>query len=442
MSAAPSSGDEMYALIRELYPICRSLTGDGVRETLRILSRYAPLEIHEVPSGTPVFDWTVPREWNLRAAWIASCDGRRVVDARDSNLHVVSYSTPVRRRVPLAELRAHLHALPDRPDWIPYRTSYYHEGWGFCVTERQLAALTDPEYEVCIDATLAPGSLCYGEWLLPGRSTREILISVHVCHPSLCNDNLSGIAVAALLGRRLRERERECSVRFLYVPGTIGSLTWLSRNAESARRIAHGLTLVCLGDASPFTWKRTLHGGTETDRAAALALRESGLAHELIDYFPFGYDERQYNSPGFRLAVGSLMRARHGRFPEYHTSADDLGFVSPARLQESLDVCSAILDVLDGNRVYRNTSPFGEPQLGRRGLYRAMGGEPDVADLELAMLWVLALSDGGHSLLDVAERSGLRFALVQRAAEHLNAHGLLEASGSGAQEEGAACACS
>jgi aminopeptidase-like protein len=430
----------MHELIRELYPLCRSLTGEGVRETLRILSRYAPLELHEVPSGTPVFDWTVPREWNLREAWIATPDGRRVVDARASNLHVVSYSTPLRRRVPLAELRAHLHSLPDRPDWVPYRTSYYHESWGFCVSERQRAALTEPEYEVCIDATLAPGSLCYGEWLLPGRSAREILISVHVCHPSLANDNLSGIAVSAFLARRLAEREREYSVRFLWVPGTIGSITWLARNAESAGRIAHGLTLVCLGDPSPFTYKRTLGGGAEVDRAAALALRESGFAHQLIDYFPFGYDERQYNSPGFRLAVGSLMRARHGRFPEYHTSADDLAFVAPGPLQESLDVCAALLDVLDGNRVYRSTSPCGEPQLGRRGLYRAMGGEPDLADLELALLWVLTLADGRHSLLDVAERSGLRFAQVQRAAELLRAHGLLERCSAGTEREETACA--
>ena len=425
---APSRGQEMHALIRELYPLCRSLTGDGVRETLRVLGRFVPLEVHEVPSGTPVFDWTVPREWNLREAWIATRDGRRVVDARDSNLHVVSYSTPLRRRVPLAELRAHLHSLPDRPDWIPYRTSYYHESWGFCVSERQLASLTEPEYEVCIDATLAPGSLCYGEWLLRGRSPREILISVHVCHPSLCNDNLSGLAVSALLARTLLEREgeREYGVRFLWVPGTIGSITWLARNAESAGRIAHGLTLVCLGDPSPFTYKRTLRGDAEIDRAAALALRESGFAHALIDYFPFGYDERQYNSPGFRLPVGSLMRARHGRFPEYHTSADGLDFVAPAPLEESLDVVSALLDVLDGNRVYRSTSPCGEPQLGRRGLYRALGGEPDVAELELALLWTLTLADGAHSLLDVAERSGLRFAQVQRAAGLLRAHGLLE----------------
>jgi aminopeptidase-like protein len=437
-----TAGEGMYALIRELYPLCRSLTGDGVRDTLRILARHLPLEVHEVPSGTQVFDWTVPREWNLREAWIATRDGRRVVDARDSNLHVVSYSTPLRRIVPLAELQAHLHSLPSRPDWIPYRTSYYHESWGFCVSERQRDALGEPEYEVCIDATLAPGHLSYGEWLLPGRSAREILISVHVCHPSLCNDNLSGIAVAAWLAKRLREREREYSYRFLFAPGTIGAITWLARNAESVGRIAHGMTLVCLGDASPFTWKRTLRGDAEVDRAAALALRESGFPHELIDWFPYGYDERQYGSPGFRLPVGSLMRARHGRFPEYHTSGDGLDFVAPERLAESLEVCTALLEVLDGNRVYRSTSPFGEPQLGRRGLYRAMGGEPDLADLELAMLWVLALADGLHSLLDVSERAGLAFARVRRAAELLHAHGLLEPCASFSEGGVSACASS
>jgi aminopeptidase-like protein len=429
-------GEAMHALIRELYPICRSITGDGVRETLRIVQRHVPLEIREVPSGTRVFDWTVPREWNLRGAWIATPDGRRVVDAAASNLHVMSYSTPVRGRFALAELREHLHALPDRPDWIPYRTSYYTEAWGFCVSQRQLEALTEPEYDVCIDSTLAPGSLSYGELLVPGRSAREVLLSVHVCHPSLCNDNLSGIAVAAWLAQELARPDaarREYSYRFLFVPGTIGSITWLARNAEQARRIAHGLTLVCLGDAQPFTYKRTLAGDTEIDRAAALALRESGLPHQLIDFFPFGYDERQYNSPGFRLAVGSLMRARHGQFPEYHTSADDLAFVSPARLEEALDVCRSILDVVDANRTYRSTSPHGEPQLGSRGIYRAMGGEPDLGELQLAMLWLLQLSDGTRSLLDVAERAGLRFALVRRAAALLAEHGLLESCAGAAE---------
>jgi aminopeptidase-like protein len=415
----------MMELIRELYPLCRSLTGDGVRETLRIVGRHPPLECHEVPSGTQAFDWTVPREWNLRDAWVADADGNRLIDARESNLHVVGYSTPLRRRVSRAELHEHLHSLPDRPDWIPYRTSYYHESWGFCVSEKQRRALDAESYEVCIDATLAPGHLSYAECLLPGRSTREILVSVHVCHPSLCNDNLSGLAVATWLARRLQKQEREYGVRFVFVPGTIGSLTWLAHNAEAVDRVAHGMTLVCLGDESPFTYKRTLSGNAEIDRAAALALAASGRPHQLVDYFPFGYDERQYNAPGFRLPVGSLMRGRHGRFPEYHTSADDLDFIGPEALEASLEMGGAILDILDGNRVIESRSPFGEPQLGRRGLYRAMGGEPDLAELELALLWVLTLADGAHTLIDVAERAELPFAVVQRAAAHLEAHDLL-----------------
>jgi aminopeptidase-like protein len=278
---------------------------------------------------------------------------------------------------------------------------------------------------VCIDATLAPGHLSYAECLLPGRSTREILVSVHVCHPSLCNDNLSGLAVATWLARRLQKQEREYGVRFVFVPGTIGSLTWLAHNAEAVDRVAHGMTLVCLGDESPFTYKRTLSGDAEIDRAAALALAASGRPHQLVDYFPFGYDERQYNAPGFRLPVGSLMRGRHGRFPEYHTSADDLDFIGPEALEASLETCAAILGVVDGNRVIESRSPFGEPQLGRRGLYRAMGGEPDLAELELALLWVLTLADGAHTLIDVAERAELPFAVVQRAAAHLEAHDLL-----------------
>jgi aminopeptidase-like protein len=418
-------GAEMHALVRELYPICRSITGDGVRQTLAILGRYAPLSTVEVPSGAPALDWTVPREWNIRDAWIADAAGRRVVDFRASNLHVVSYSTPVRARLSLQELRPRLHTLPDRPDWIPYRTSYYREDWGFCLSQRQLDALTDGEYEVCIDSTLAPGHLTYGELLLPGEVDEEILLSTHVCHPSLCDDNLSAIAVSVFLARELAARpRRRYGVRFLYAPGTIGTLAWLQRNRESARRIRHGLTLVCLGDAQPFTYKRTVSGAAEVDRAVALVLKQLGTPHDVIDFFPYGYDERQYNSPGFRLPVGSLMRGRHGQFPEYHTSADNPGFVLPDRLAEALEVVTRIHGLLDGNQTFRNLSPFGEPQLGRRGLYRAVGGT-SLPGLEYALLWVLTLSDGQHSLLDVAERSGIDFATVRQAADLLLAEGLL-----------------
>ena len=426
-----AAGRAMFELVRELYPICRSITGDGVRETLRILARHVPLEVHEVPSGTPVLDWSVPPEWNLRDAWIKNARGERVVDFRESNLHVVSYSQPLApRRIGLAELREHLHSLPSQPDWIPYRTSYYDESWGFCLTHKQLESLTDSEYEVCIDATLRPGHLSYGELVIPGESEDEVLISTHVCHPSLADDNLSGISVSIWLARELARRsKRRYSYRFLYAPGTIGAISWLARNRDTAARVRHGLTLTCLGDAQPFTYKRSFSGNAEIDRAAAHVLEQRASEsepHEAIDYFPYGYDERQFNSPGFRLAVGSLMRGRHGRFSQYHTSADDLDFVRPERLDESLASLREIIDILEGNRRFRSLAPHGEPQLGRRGLYRAIGGAGDPAELQLAMLWLLACGDGQHELLDVAERSGVRFAHLRAAADLLQEHQLLE----------------
>jgi aminopeptidase-like protein len=427
--SAPHEGEDggrsMYALVSELYPICRSITGDGVRKTLEIVSRYVPLAMREVPSGTTVLDWTVPNEWNIRDAWIADASGARVVDFRVSNLHVVSYSVPVRARMPLEMLRPHLHTLRDRPDLIPYRTSYYEETWGFCLTQRQLDAMPEGDYEVCIDSTLAPGALTYGELVLPGATDDEILISTHVCHPSLCDDNLTGIAVSVFLARALSTvPNRRYTMRFLYAPGTIGAIAWLEQNREQSRRVRHGLTLTCLGDGHPFTYKRTVGGREEIDRAAAHVLATGGLPHAVIDFFPYGYDERQFNSPGFRIPIGSLMRGRHGKFPEYHTSADNLSFVSPARMAESLHLCRSVVDVLQGNAAYQNLAPFGEPQLGRRGLYRAIGGT-NIPDLQLALLWVLNLSDSRHTLLDIAERAQMDFGAVRAAADALVEHGLL-----------------
>jgi aminopeptidase-like protein len=420
-----ASGSAMYALVEELYPICRSITGDGVRKTLETLSHHVPLTVRDVPSGTSVLDWTVPKEWNIRDAWIADASGTRVVDFRKSNLHVVNYSVPVKTRLPLEKLRRHLHTLPDRPDLIPYRTSYYDETWGFCLTQKQLDALPDGEYDVCIDSTLEAGSLTYGELVLPGATDEEILISTHVCHPSLCDDNLTGIAVSVSLARALAGiPNRRCGVRFLYAPGTIGAITWLAQNGDGARRVRHGLTLTCLGDGHPFTYKKTVGGTAEIDRVATHVLATSGLPHSIIEFFPYGYDERQYNSPGYRLPVGSLMRGRHGQFPEYHTSADNLSFVSPERMAESLRVLREIAEALLGNATYQNLAPYGEPQLGRRGLYRAIGGT-NIPDLQMALLWVLNLSDGRHSLLDIAERSRMSFRSVRAAADVLIEHGLL-----------------
>jgi aminopeptidase-like protein len=419
------AGAAMMELIAQLYPICRSITGDGTRQTLRAIGERIPLAIREVPSGTQVFDWVVPREWNIRDAFVKDARGERVIDFRRSNLHVVNYSVPIHRTMPLAELRPHLQTLPEHPDWIPYRTSYYHETWGFCLSQRQLEALEDGDYEVCIDSRMEDGHLSYGECYLPGECEEEVLISCHACHPSLCNDNLSGIAVATFLAARLNRRPHRLSYRLLFIPGTIGSITWLSLNEPLARRIRHGLVLTCVGDPGSFTYKRSRRGDARIDRAVAHVLGQAGEGYRILDFYPYGYDERQYCSPGFDLPVGCLMRTQHGQFPQYHTSADNLEFVTAQALGGTLATCQAVFEVLEHDRVYRNLNPKCEPQLGRRGLYARMGGERDVRTAELAMLWVLNLSDGRHSLLDIAERAGLPFAAIKRAADALAEHDLL-----------------
>lgn len=419
-------GAAMYELVQTLYPICRSITGDGLRASLRLLQAQIPLELHEVPSGTRVFDWTVPKEWNIRDAYVKNSRGERVVDFHASNLHVVNYSAPIRRRMRLDELRPHLHTLPEHPDWIPYRTSYYQETWGFCLRQRTLDALPDEEYEVCMDSSLEPGSLTYGEYLIRGRTQDEVLISCHSCHPSLCNDNLSGMAVGAFLAKHLTPLDLRFSYRFLFLPGTIGAITWLCLHEAQVERIKHGLVLACVGDPGPYTYKRSRQGQAEIDRAAAHMLAHSGQPYAVQDFSPYGYDERQYGSPGFNLAVGCLSRTPYGRFPQYHTSADDLDFVTPAALADSLHMLTRIVGVVEGNHTYRNTNPKCEPQLGKRGLYGSLGGRSDVKQIEMALLWVLNLSDGSHSLLDIAERSGMAFATIRSAADALFDHGLLE----------------
>ncbi len=411
---------EMHDLVTRLYPICRSITGDGVRETLRIMQEHIPVELNEVPSGTKAFDWTVPKEWNIRDAWIKNSAGERMVDFRRLNLHVVSYSSPVQRRMKLAELRDHLFTIPAHPDWVPYRTTYYEENWGFCLSENQLKQFRDDEeYDVCIDSSLEDGHLTYGELLLKGDEAEEVLISCHICHPSLADDNLSGIAVAVALAKHLAQSARRYSYRFLFIPGTIGSITWLARNEALVPRIRHGLVLTCVGSAASLTYKRSRRGNAEIDRAVAHVLKQSGEAHEVIDFFPYGYDERQYCSPAFNLPVGCLMRSRHGEFPEYHTSGDNLEFVKAEALADSLNKCKAVVDLLEHNRFYLNRSPKCEPQLGKRGLYRGPSHGEDRRRRELALLWVLNLSDGEHSLLDIAERSDLPFMVIKEAAEAL-----------------------
>ena len=418
-------GQAIYDLAAEIYPICRSITGNGVRETLRRLGRHIDLTVHEVPTGTQVYDWTVPREWNLRDAYIKNEAGQRVVDLGASNLHVMSYSVPVHARMTLDELRPHLFTLPDQPDRIPYRTSYYAERWGFCLTHRQLAALHDGSYEVMIDASLEPGSLTYGEYLHRGACEDEVLLSAHVCHPSLANDNCSGLALLTQLAERLAASRTHYSYRFLFAPGTIGAITWLARNEDVVPRIKHGLVVSCVGDAGGPVYKRSRRGDAVIDRAMAHVLREADAAPTILDFFPYGYDERQFCSPGIDLPVGLFQRSQFATFPEYHTSADDLGFIRPEHLAESYRMITAALEVVDNTWRPRNTMPRCEPQLGRRGLYTALGGDKDGPARSMAMLWVLNLADGTRSLLDMAERAALPFATIRAAAQLLQDHDLL-----------------
>ena len=425
--ATDGIGEEIYALAAEIYPICRSITGDGVRDTLRHIGAHIPLTVHEVPTGTKVFDWTVPREWNIRDAYIKDARGNKVVDFSSSNLQVVSYSRPVRQHMSLAELKKHLHTLPEQPDLIPYRTSYYAEDWGFCIPHRQLEHLPEEIYEVVIDSTLQDGTLTYGEHLHRGQLDDEILLSAHVCHPSLANDNCSGLALLTQLSKRIGAIKTRYSYRFLFAPGTIGAITWLARNEDKVANIKHGLVVSCVGDGGGPTYKKSRRGNTEIDRTMCHTLAHSGHRSTIMEFSPYGYDERQYCSPGLNLAVGLFQRGQFGVFPEYHTSADNMDFIRPEHLAESWRIIAAVLNALEENASYLNTVSKCEPQLGRRGLYATLGGNKDAVTSNMAMLWVLNLSDGKHSLLEIAERSNLPFAAIQSAAELLRQHGLLTA---------------
>ena len=418
-------GEEIYALAAAIYPICRSITGDGVRRTLDHLARCLDLEVHEVPTGTQVFDWTIPREWTIRDAFIKNAAGERIVDFQRCNLHVLNYSRPVRAQVTLEELKKHVFTLPDQPDLIPYRTSYYAESWGFCMAHDQLAALPEGIYEVEIDASLEDGSLTYGEYLHQGETDEEFLFSAHICHPSLANDNCSGLALLTLLAERLASLKTRYSYRFLFAPGTIGAIAWLARNEHRVARIRHGLVVSCLGDGGGPTYKKSRRGDAFIDRAMTHVLRHFASAPAILDFFPYGYDERQYCSPGFDLPVGLLQRSQFGTFPEYHTSADDLDFIRPEQLAGSYRLITTVLDIVENDWRPLSTTPKCEPQLGRRGLYAALGGDKDGPAKSMAFLWILNLADGRHSLLDIAERAKLPFPVVAEAALLLEGSGLL-----------------
>ena len=414
---------EALATMADLMPLPRSITGNGVRQTLDRLAQITDLKRHEVPSGTQVFDWQVPNEWNLHEAYIVDPNGERVVDVANSSLHVVGYSVPVRCTMPLEALQAHLHSMPEHPDWIPYRTSYYKESWGFCLRHSDRARLVPGDYTVVIDASLGPGHLSYAECVVPGSGDGEAIIYTHTCHPALANDNLSGMAIAALLARSLRAEKPRLTWRFIFAPGTIGSLTWLSRNQENVQNIRGGLVIGLLGDSGPLTYKRSRLGNSVIDRLAEQALTELGGAR-VLDFEPYGYDERQFCSPGFNLPIGRLTRSPNASYPEYHSSADDLSLVSEGQLAGAFRALARIVGRMDSNRVPINLKPFGEPQLGRRGLYGMTGGQSPGA-FQHALLWVLNLADGKHDLAAMASRSGLPFETIEAAAAALEATDLM-----------------
>jgi aminopeptidase-like protein len=414
--AADVLGRDLYALMEELFPISRSLTGDGVRATLARIGRDVPLQSVELPTGAQVYDWTLPREWNVREAWVEAPDGSRVVDVADSSLHLLGYSTPIDATVDLETLRDHLFTDPRDPDIVPYRTSYWSERWGFCVSRRVADELLEGSYRVHIDATLEDGHVTYGEVSLNGSSRDVVLLTTTVCHPALANDNLSGIVLLAGLARVLAaQSDLRHGFRLVWSPGTIGPLCWLSTNTELVPHIRHGFAVSCVGDPGPLTYKRSRRENAEIDTAAEVVLRGYPGA-TIRRWSPYGGDERQFCSPGFDLPFGALSRTPADAFPEYHSSADDLDLVRPEALGESLHAALALVDAVERNETVSNASPYGEPQLGRRGLYRSVGGG---SSEEAALLWVLSLADGHASLLDIAARSGLSFGTIREAADAL-----------------------
>jgi aminopeptidase-like protein len=441
-------GNEMFTLIKKLFPICRSITGNGVRDTLEIIKEKIPLTIMEIPSGTKVFDWNVPKEWNINNAYVKDSNGKKIIDFQKSNLHVLNYSTPIHKKISFSELKKHLFTLPNFPDKIPYLTSYYVENWGFCISQNHLEKLQNGLYEVFIDSTLKDGSLTYGELYLPGKNKDEILFTTYLCHPSMCNDNLSGLSLLVFLAKQMMNKTLNYSYRFLFIPETIGAITWLNINEDKVSQIKQGLVATCLGDCGHSTYKKTKNGNTIIDKIVLKVLKESSFPFRVIDFFPFGSDERQFSSPGFNLNVGSLMRTPYGQFDEYHTSGDNLDFIKSEFLQDSFEKYSKIVEFLEVENTindkktnnisnlfdhstrseirYMSLNPKCEPQLGKRGLYRMIGGQKEHDFDDVSIFWILCFSDGNFTLNEISHRSGINFEKLKKTANLLCEKNLLK----------------
>ena len=398
-------GNWIYELVKQLFPICRSITGDGIRQSLQIIQSYLPcMTLHEVVSGTTCFDWVVPKEWNIQSATLIDPDGNKVVDFADHNLHVVGYSIPVDRYLPLEELQQHLHSIPDMPEAIPYATSYYHEDWGFCLPHQQRKKLKPGLYHARINSTLSAGSLTYGDLVIPGVSKEEIFLSTYICHPSMANNELSGPAVCVALAQWVKSLpQRRYTYRFVFVPETIGALVYLSKHLEHLRStVIAGFVVTCVGDERTYSYLESRLGGTQVDRVAKHVLKHVVGKFDSYSFLERGSDERQYCAPGVDLPMVSVMRSKYGTYPEYHTSLDDLSLVTPEGLQGSYTTLRHCLEVLEADVKYR-TTVTGEPQLGRRGLYHTLATR-GIEDAPRIRLDLLAYADGQHSLLEIAEK--------------------------------------